>query len=111
MRMRKIAVLLSTLPLALGAAIVSAEDLEVEATIQDVNSEDRSLTVTLEETGETQTFRVDENTRVSFAPEPNVAAVTRTGFDELRAGQEVTLTFDDEVIDEEWVLLHVISVS
>lgn len=112
MRMRKTAALLSSLPLALGAAVVSAEDLEVEAMIEDVDSEERSLTVKLEETGETQTFSVGEETEIAFAQRPGVSGVvTRSGFEDLRAGQEVTLTFDDEVMDEEWIVLHVISVS
>jgi hypothetical protein len=100
------------MPLALGAALVSAEDLEVDATIQDVDADDRSLTVELEETGKMQTFRVDEETEISFTRRPGAAGVvTRSGFDDLRAGQEVTLRFDDEVMDEEWVLLRIISVS
>lgn len=110
-RLPRIAALLSTLPLALGAALVAAEDVEVDATIQAVNAEDRSLVVEFEETGVTQKFRVDTDTEISFEGIRSEVRQLRSGFDDLRAGQEVTLRFDDEAMQDDWFILHVITVS
>ena len=110
--MRMIAALFSAVPLALAATFASAADMEVEATIQSVDVPDRSITVKIEETDTMQTFRVGDDTEVSFTAElQSGAAPLRSDFGDLRAGQEVTLRFDEEEMDGDWVLLHLITVS
>lgn len=110
--MRKIAALVSVLPLSLGAAAVFGKDMVIDAKIQEVNNEDRSITVENEATGTTQTFRVDEDTEIAYERnlESGVAAL-RSGFEDLHAGQEIQLSYDDEAMDDEWVIVHVITIS
>lgn len=111
-RMRNIAAALSlALPFALGASSAAAEDMEVEATITSVNEEARSLTVEFDETGATETFRVDDDTDISFMSHQRGIGTARNGFEDLRAGQDVTLKFDDEILDGEWVIVRFITVS
>jgi hypothetical protein len=114
--MRRIAVLLSALPLALGAALVAAEDMNVDATIQSVNRDDHSVTVEFDETGATQTFRIDDDTKITFESNPesalrNGVRALPSGLEDLRAGQNVTLRFDENMKDGEWVIVHYIVVS
>jgi hypothetical protein len=111
-RMRNIAAALSlTLPLALGASNAAAEDMKVEATITGVNEDARSLTVEFDETGATETFRVDEDTDITFLSHQRGIGTARNSFEDLRAGQDVVLEFDDEILDGEWVIVRFITVS
>ena len=114
--LRRLAILLSALPLALSATLVAAEEMDVDGTIQSVNRDDHSVTVEFDETGATQTFRIDDDTKITFESNPEsalrngVRALPR-GLKDLRAGQDVTLRFDENMKDGEWVIVHYIVVS
>jgi len=103
--------LLAAVPLALAAAVAFADDMEVEATIQAVSETDRSLTVEFNETGATQTFHIGEDTEISFENDGRATLPVRNGIEDLRTGQQVTLRFDDEMMEDDWVVLHFITIS
>ena len=111
--MSRIVPIASTVLVAFGAAAAVAEDMEVDATIQTVNEDEHSLTVKIDETGDMRTFRVGDGTEITFSGNRDADALTqlRSGFEDLRAGQEVTLSFDGDTVDEEWVLLRFITIS
>lgn len=112
MRMRRIAALAAAIPLALAAAFVAAKDMQVEAKIKQVNLDDRSITVQIEDTGMTKTFRLADDTEISFDRDIQGGAAARRGnFGDLQANQDVTLRFDDEDMDGQWVIVRFITVS
>lgn len=103
--LRQIATITLTAPLALAASAVLADEYEVDGMIESVDAEDRTLTVELEETGDVVTYSVSEDTDISI-----YGNIGRQ-FDELHSGQSVTLEFDDEEMFQDWIVLHVITVS
>ena len=111
MRTPTITALVSMPFLVLGAAFATAESVEVDATIQKVNQDERSLTVEMDETGAMRTFQIDDSTQITFGRLRGDLSQLRRGFDDLRAGQEVTLRFDEEVPEQTHVILHIITIG
>lgn len=93
------------LPFTLASTTISAEEMELEGTIESVDAVNRTITVDLEESDKTVTYSVPEDTDITVYGDIGADMAT------LHSGQSVTLRFDDEEMLDEWVILHVITVS
>lgn len=92
------------LPFTLASQL-SAEEMEIDGRIESVDAQNRTITVELEEAGRTVTYSVPEDTDIT------VYGNIGSDMSELHSGQGVTLRFDDEEKLNEWVIVHMITVS
>lgn len=95
---------LAALPFALASTLFAAE-MELEGTIETVDQANRTITVDLEDSEKSVTYSVPEDTDITVYG--NIGADMGT----LHSGQDVTLRFDDQEKFNEWIILHVITVS